>query len=102
MSEDRMDVSAEEALGVVKQGDEVHTFLNGSGVLLGADWARADVEEGIRAAGVRTLTGPMARGMGHGLAFFREGDRTGWVYVATDEAALAALEASRRTAEATP
>jgi hypothetical protein len=83
-TEDNQDavLSVEEALGMLEPGSpRIHTFLNpAGGLLVGADWDRADVEELIRSTERRRRTGPEAQAIKHGLALW---DRVTWVFVET-------------------
>ncbi len=84
MAEKREFLTVEQALAVLPEGDEIHVFSNPSGgVLVGADWRRADVEKEIRGAKVREIGGPASVGMGHGLVLDEH-----W-FVATREGAFA-------------
>lgn len=46
---------------------KVHTFLNGSGMLIGADHSKESIYESIDNAEILEVTGPSAQAMGHGL-----------------------------------
>lgn len=71
--EDRVEPTPEQALEMLPDGEQVHTFRNSSGMMLGADWSRAGIEEEIRNAERRELAGGMATSMGHGLVLFPKG-----------------------------
>lgn len=86
------ELTVEQALRAIPDGECVHTFRNPGGMLVGADWGRAEIEAAIRATDAIVLTGPMARGMGHGLAINYD-DRP--LYIQTDEDRLASIEAER-------
>ena len=66
----RKELTKEEAIGLLPDGELVHTFINGGFGLVGADWTREDIIDKINTAGRTELTGPMARGTGHGLVIF--------------------------------
>ena len=76
MTEDREFVPLEKALAMLPDGEEIHTFSNPvPAIMLGADWSRGDVIEFLsKHADKIELTGPMATGMGHGLAVL-DGER---------------------------
>lgn len=82
-------ITAEQALAVLPDGDTIHTFRNPAGMLLGADWSRADVEKAIRETDIVLLMGPMARGMGHGIGINFGGRR---LMIQTDPARLDAID----------
>lgn len=71
--EERVELTPEEALAMLPEGEMVHTFVNSSGMMLGADWGRESLEEEIRKAERRELAGGMATSMGHGLVLFPKG-----------------------------
>lgn len=91
---ERVYLTTEEALGVMDwTGDRVHTFRAGGCAIIGCDWDRADVERWL-ASHEAELTGPMARGMGHGVGGL---DAQGPLMFATNEERLLALEAVEAT-----
>jgi hypothetical protein len=67
-------LSYDEAVALLPDGERVHTFLQvpSLGMLIGADWDRAEVLELLRGAPRREVTGPEARSLGHGLCAWRE------------------------------
>ena len=76
-------VSYEEALKMLDiQDGMVHTFLNGGGMILGADWDLEAVKE-LMKLGEVVRTGDMASSMGHGLAVERADGKP--VFLATKE-----------------
>jgi len=62
---------AKEVLSV--HNGKVHTFLNGGGMLIGADHDKESIYESIDNADILEVTGPSAQAMGHGLGIFRKG-----------------------------
>lgn len=82
-------LTVEQALGLLPEGDDIHTFRGSFPCLIGADWSRDSIEKAIRESDVRLLAGPTAASMKHGLAI-NAGDRA--LFVATDPENLAALE----------
>ena len=63
----------DEAVALLPDGDTVHTFLQAGPTLLGADWDRAKILELLRQADPEIeLTGPAAQSMGHGMAAYDE------------------------------
>ncbi|MFA7121237.1 MAG: hypothetical protein WC277_07130 [Bacilli bacterium] len=66
--EDRVPLTTEQAIAMLPDGDTIHTFRNSiPGVLLGADWERADVLDAIDKATTREIGGPACCAMKHGL-----------------------------------
>ncbi len=79
-SDDIVLLSYEEAVALLPDGERIHTFVNPAGMLVGADWDRADVLALLATTGRRAVTGAMAQDMGHGLAAYRDGEP---VFIAT-------------------
>lgn len=71
--DERVELTPEQALAMLPDGEHVHTFRNPGGMMLGADWKRTSIEEEIRNAERRELAGDMATRMGHGLVLFPKG-----------------------------
>ena len=63
MSENKKTLTTEEALSMLPEGDSIHTFRYSGMMMMGADWARSDVEAAIRDHDC----GGVAAGMGHRL-----------------------------------
>ncbi len=85
MSTDNDDavLSVEETLGMLREGERIHTFLDAGLALVGAHWDRADLEELIRSTEHRRRTGPEAQSMGHGVALW-DSANSQWVFVETE------------------
>lgn len=88
---ERVTLTAEQAVGALATTERIHTFVNPAGILVGADWDRERVHEFLEGAGRIEIAGGMARGMGHGIV--AENGRR--VFFAHDEDALAALDVPR-------
>ena len=70
--DDRELLTYDEAVALLPDGEEIHTFLSTPiGALVGADWERAKILELLRDTDCREVTGPSAQSMGHGLAAYR-------------------------------
>lgn len=87
-------LTKEQAISILPDGDSIHTFYNPGFGLVGADWSREELLDELGKRAVRELTGPSARGMGHGLCTY---DKTAKkqseiLFIETDEAKLEALE----------
>jgi hypothetical protein len=63
----------DEAVALLPGSERIHTYLDGSLALIGADWDRAQILNLLREAGPQGIqvTGPAAQSAGHGLAAFR-------------------------------
>lgn len=83
-------LTVEEAISLLPDGESVHTFINGGFGLMGADWNREEIIDRIRGAERREITGPMARGMGHGLVLYPTNAKyqSDLLFVETDKARL--------------
>lgn len=77
---ERVFLTPEQAIAMLPEGDEIHTFVNPAGMLVGADWSRTSIEKAIRETDRRELAGSLATGMGHGL-LINDGGRL--VFIAT-------------------
>lgn len=89
-------LTADEAISVLPAGEYVHVFIS-SGMLLGTDWRRADVEKLIREADIVEIAGDVARAMDHGLCVYPGGAKyvRDLRFVATDPDRLDAVERAK-------
>lgn len=87
-------ITAEQAISVLPDGDTVHTFYNPGFGLVGADWSKEDITDKLRRSDIIELTGPAARGMGHGICAYNKDTKcqSDILFVETDEERLAVLE----------
>ena len=87
-------ITTEQAISVLPDGDTVHTFYSSGFGLVGADWSKEDITDKLRRSDIIELTGPAARGMGHGMCVYSK--YTKWqrdiLFIETDEERVAALE----------
>jgi hypothetical protein len=65
-SRQREPLTLDEAVALLPDGDDIHTFRGSGGIMLGADWDRQTVIAAMAECGVEK-SGPMATAMGHGL-----------------------------------
>ena len=63
-------MTEQEAIDLLPEDDEIHTFYNPAFGLIGADWNREDIIDKIRKSDCREVTGSQARAMKHGLALY--------------------------------
>lgn len=68
-SDKREPLTLDEAVALLPDGDDIHTFRGSGGIMLGADWDRQTVIAAMAECGVEK-SGPMATAMGHGLVLF--------------------------------
>lgn len=87
-------ITIEQAISVLPDGDFVHTFYNTGFGLVGADWSRYDILDKLRSCDIIELTGPAARGMGHGICAYDKDviHQSDILFIETNEDRLAALE----------
>ena len=87
-------ITADEAIALLPEGDEIHTFYQMGGALVGADWDRADILQKLVECDKIEIAGDQARAMGHGLAVYRSDSK--WqsevLFVETDEKKLNAFD----------
>ena len=68
MTDDKIILSAEEAISLLPEGQHIHNYKNpGAGLMLGIDFERADAEKHIRKAIQREIGGPGCQAMKHAL-----------------------------------
>lgn len=77
--DEAVQLTYEQAVALLPDGERVHTFLDGGMALIGADWDRDQVLALLR-DGRPELSGEQATAMQHGLVAFRE---TGPVFIET-------------------
>jgi hypothetical protein len=65
-------LSYDEAVALLPDDEQIHTFVDGGLALIGADWDREDILKLLRETERREVTGPAAQAMGHGMAAYRE------------------------------
>ena len=87
-------ITTEQAISVLPDGDTVHTFYNPGFGLVGANWSKEDITDKLRRSEIIELTGPAARGMGHGICAYNKDTKcqSDILFVETDEERLAVLE----------
>jgi hypothetical protein len=74
-------ITKEQAIALLPNGENIHTFRQAGPTLIGADWEREDIIAAMDKYRFE-LTGPAASSMGHGMAFE---DEYGLVFVETKE-----------------
>lgn len=93
MSEKRRFLTVDEAISILPDGDSIHTFRDAA-VMIGADWNRKDIIDAIQKSERREITGPGARGIGHGLALYPKNAKyhSDILFVETDKKRLDELD----------
>ena len=87
-------LTAEQAISLLPEGDEIHTFYNMPFGILGADWSRQDVIDKLKGSDKIEITGEMARNMKHGIAVYNDDTKlqSEVLFVETDEEKLNAFD----------
>lgn len=65
-------LTVEQAVDLLPEGEEVHTFKQTAFGMLGCDWSRDEVIGKIQNSECREVTGYQARTMRHGLALYQK------------------------------
>lgn len=88
----RIFLTTQQAIELLPEGEQVHTFINSPLALVGADWDRDEVIDKIQRSDYREITGSGARGLNHGLAVYNQGaTQMDVLFVETDMKKLDAL-----------
>lgn len=91
-------LSAEQAISLLPEGDEIHTFYNMPFGVLGADWSRQKVIDKLKESDKIEITGEMARSMKHGIAVYNDDTKrqSDVLFIETDENKLDAFDPIER------
>lgn len=92
MINQRIILTAEEAIDLLVPGDFVHNF-GLTAMMIGADWTREQAIDAIQKARCCEIAGAMAYGMGHALAVEQDSGR--FSVFATDMDKVRVLETAR-------
>ena len=71
MSDAKIILTPEQALSMLPNGDQIHTFRSASVALIGADWDRVDLEKAIR-ENVCEVGGVHCQAVNHGLVVWTD------------------------------
>ena len=89
----------DEAVLLLPDGDEVHTFINASFGLMGADWSKEEILRKLSERDiVIELTGEQAKAMKHGMCVYSKDAKyqRDILFIETDEEKLTAFEKSHQ------
>lgn len=87
---DKRFITFEEATNLLNDGENIHTFRNGSGMLLGADHSREGLLKTMKQhEATLQIGGDMCRKMKHGLILE---DSAGYLFIETNEEKLNAFD----------
>lgn len=89
-----------EAVSLLPNKDDIHTFYNASFGLMGADWSREAILKKLKEPDiVIELTGEQAKSMKHGMCAYNKNAK--WqseiLFIETDEEKLTAFEQDHPT-----
>lgn len=90
----------DEAVSLLPDGEDIHTFKNASFGLIGADWSREEILNKLRETDiVIELTGEQAKAMKHGMCAYSKDTKyhDEVLFIETDEEKLSAFEQERST-----
>ena len=65
-------ITSKQAIKLLPDKDQIHTFYNMPFGLLGADWSKEDIIEELNKSDKIEITGECARSMNHGLAVYND------------------------------
>lgn len=93
-------LTEQQAIELLPEGEQIHTFLNSPMALIGGDWDRDEVIDKIRRSDYREVSGSGARALKHGLAVYNKGATAlDVVFIETDLEILDALYPAEEGAE---
>lgn len=81
--EAEQELSFEEAVRFLPEGDMVHTTVQAGLVILGADYERGLLLREMEKAETIRVSGVHAQSAGHGLAIPYPKDKSHWMFIAT-------------------
>jgi len=91
MSDDKVILSPTQAKSLLSKDKNTHTFRDGGGIIIGADWDTKSIIEEIEGGKKCEIGGEGCRGMGHGLIIWTSDSDP--LFVEVDEAKLKLVEA---------
>ncbi len=90
----------DEAVSLLPNSEDIHTFYNASFGLLGADWSREEILNKLKETDiVIELTGEQAKSMKHGMCAYSQNAKyqSEILFIETDEEKLTAFEQTHPT-----
>lgn len=87
-------ITTEQAISILPNDANVHTFYISSVGLIGGDWSKEDIIDKLNKSGVIELTGKTARVLGHEMcAYYKSAKyKSDILFIETDEEKLSMLE----------
>jgi len=91
MKQEKIFLTAEQAIGLLSNEEDIHTFRSWTGILIGADWSRNELIRSFQSAGNEDIQigGDQCKAMGHGLVLFTGNDP---LFIEVDKEKLQKLE----------
>ena len=68
--DNRIFLTPEQAIELLPEDDDIHTYISDGRVLIGLYWIRGNLIKKIREADYREVSGPHARAMNHGICIY--------------------------------
>ncbi len=90
----------DEAISLLPNNEDIHTFYNGAFGLIGADWSREEILNKLKEPDiVIELTGEQAKSMKHGMCAYSKNAKyqSEILFIETDEEKLTAFEQDHST-----
>ena len=79
-------ITADEAISLLPDNDNIHTFYNLPIGLVGADWSRKDIIDKLKKVDAIEITGEVARSINHGLAaYYKNAKQSDVLFIETDK-----------------
>ena len=83
----KKNITADEAIELLPDRDNIHTFINVPLGLVGGDWSKEEIIDKLKRSDTIEITGECARRMDHGLAVYNKDSK--WqsdiLFVETDK-----------------
>lgn len=88
-------ITIEQAISILPDGEDIHTFRNHAFGLMGADWDRESLIDKLRKSDCLEITGEQAKSMNHGLCAYDKTTKyqSEILFIETDPNRLEKLEA---------
>ena len=93
-------LSYDEAIQILPDSENIHTFINATFGLLGADWSKNNILNRLKEVdSVLELTGEQSRKMGHGMGVYNKNSKyqSDILFIQTDEEKLLLFEKTHET-----
>ena len=93
MTQQKVILTADEAISALPDGEYVHSQMNPSGgMFLGCDYDHSDAVELLNNAEQIEIGGPMCRSMGHPLVVWKKDDNRGPIFLEANMDKLNSIE----------